>query len=57
MDDEEKERVFTPYFTTKKKGTGLGLYIAQKIIKEHNGEIAIQTEKDNGTTFDIVFTT
>jgi signal transduction histidine kinase len=55
MDDEEKERIFTPYFTTKQKGTGLGLYIAQKILKDHGGVIDVETEKDKGTTFTIVF--
>ena len=37
----------TPYFTTKKKGTGLGLPIVNKIINEHSGELIIK--KENGT--------
>ena len=53
MDDEEKERIFTPYYTTKKKGTGLGLFIAQKIIKDHNGVIEVSSEQNKGTVFDI----
>jgi signal transduction histidine kinase len=55
MDEEDKERVFKPYFTTKKKGTGLGLYIAQQIIREHGGSITIDTHKGDGTTFIITF--
>ncbi len=55
MDDEEKERVFTPYFTTKKGGTGLGLYIAQKIIRENRGEIKIIAAKNLGTRCQITF--
>lgn len=55
MDAEEKKRIFTPYFTTKKKGTGLGLYIAQQIIKEHGGTIRIESEKNQGTVFRIFF--
>ncbi len=55
MDTEEKERIFTPYFTTKQKGTGLGLYIAQKILKDHSGSIEVQTEKNRGTIFTITF--
>jgi len=55
MDDEDKERIFTPYFTTKKKGTGLGLYIAQRIIKEHHGTITIESKKGVGTVFAIAF--
>ncbi len=55
MDEEEKRRVFSPYFSTKKSGTGLGLYIAQKIIGDHGGNIAIDSEKDKGTAFEISF--
>ncbi len=55
MDAEERERIFTPYFTTKKQGTGLGLYIAQKIIKDHQGTITIETTKNQGTTFVLIF--
>jgi signal transduction histidine kinase len=53
MDTEEQERIFTPYFTTKKKGTGLGLFIAQKIINDHNAEIKVTSERDRGTAFNI----
>jgi signal transduction histidine kinase len=55
MDQEEQDRIFTPYFTTKKGGTGLGLYIAQKIIKEHGGRIQIRSEKNRGTEFSMIF--
>ena len=40
----------TPYFTTKKKGTGLGLPIVTKIINEHNGNFSIKSKKDNKGT-------
>ena len=44
----------TPYFTTKKTGTGLGLPIVTKIINEHNGIFSIKKNKDNkGTTVTI----
>ena len=36
----------TPYFTTKKTGTGLGLPIVTKIINEHNGNLSIKNNKD-----------
>ena len=36
----------TPYFTTKKKGTGLGLPIVSKIINEHSGNFSIKKKKD-----------
>lgn len=54
MDKEEIERIFTPYFTTKKGGTGLGLYIAQRILKEHRAEIKVTSKKGKGTTFKIL---
>ena len=55
MDEEEKQRIFTPYFTTKKHGTGLGLFIAQKIIKDHRGTVTVDTTPRQGTTFLITF--
>ncbi|MBE0432022.1 GHKL domain-containing protein [candidate division WOR-3 bacterium] len=57
MDEQEKNRVFSPYFSTKKSGTGLGLYIAQKIIKDHGGEIDIVSRRNEGTTFEIALRT
>jgi PAS domain S-box-containing protein len=55
MDDEEAKRIFSQYFTTKKSGTGLGLFIAQKIIKDHGGTIKTSSEKNRGTIFTITF--
>ena len=55
MTPEEMEKVFEPFFTTKDKGTGLGLAIVFNIIKKHNGEILVDSEKDKGTTFYMAF--
>jgi two-component system nitrogen regulation sensor histidine kinase NtrY len=52
--DEDKEKLFLPYFSTKKDGTGLGLAIASRIIKEHNGHIGVKDNKPKGTVFTIV---
>lgn len=49
--DEIKDRVFLPFFTTKNKGTGMGLPISLKIVKEHNGYIAFESKKGEGTEF------
>ncbi len=46
-------RVFEPYFTTKADGTGLGLTMAYKVVKEHGGDIRVQSEPGRGTTFTI----
>ena len=46
----------TPYYTTKIKGTGLGLPIVNKIINEHSGDFSIQNKKDgNGVNIEISF--
>ncbi|MGB9720908.1 MAG: ATP-binding protein [bacterium] len=47
------KRIFEPYYTTKKGGTGLGLFIAQKIVREHNGEINVESSDGLGTRFNI----
>jgi len=48
---EERDRLFTPYYTTKSHGTGLGLAVAQSVITDHNGSISVQSEPGRGTTF------
>ncbi len=49
--DEDKGRLFEPYFSTKKSGTGLGLTIVNAIIADHNGYIRVRDNKPKGTTF------
>jgi two-component system nitrogen regulation sensor histidine kinase NtrY len=51
--DEDKERLFLPYFSTKKDGTGLGLAIANRIIAEHRGYIRVSDNEPKGTFFTI----
>ena len=53
IDDALKAKIFNLYFTTKAKGTGIGLSIVQRIISEHNGVINMINNK-NGTTFKII---
>jgi signal transduction histidine kinase len=48
---EEIAMIFQPYFTTKSKGTGLGLTIAKEIISQHNGIISVESEENIGSTF------
>ena len=45
---DDTTKIMTPYFTTKKNGTGLGLPIVSKIINEHSGELTISNQNDSG---------
>lgn len=53
MTEDEKLRLFEPYFSTKKTGTGLGLAIVSTIISDHNGYIRVQENSPHGTIFTI----
>jgi signal transduction histidine kinase len=47
----EIEKIFKPFYTTKTRGAGLGLAIVERIVKEHGGEIRVESAKGKGTTF------
>jgi two-component system, NtrC family, nitrogen regulation sensor histidine kinase NtrY len=48
---EVKERLFLPYFSTKKRGTGLGLHIVSRIMQEHGGSIRVEENQPAGARF------
>ncbi|MBW2028043.1 MAG: PAS domain S-box protein [Deltaproteobacteria bacterium] len=54
MDEKVKQKLFTGFFSTKgNKGTGLGLPVTQKIVKEHKGQLSFESEVGKGTTFSL----
>ncbi|HUV07716.1 MAG TPA: ATP-binding protein [Spirochaetia bacterium] len=53
--EENMRKIFEPYFTTKEFSSGLGLTLVFKIIKEHRGEILVNSKEGQGTTFSLSF--
>lgn len=52
--DNQRDRIFEPYFTTKQSGTGLGLAISKKIVEKVGGTITFTSDKEKGTIFFII---
>lgn len=55
MDEETLQHIFSPFYTTKQTGTGLGMIITNKIMQEHGGTITIDSKANVGTTVTIAF--
>lgn len=55
IDHEIIEKIFVPFYTTKKKGTGIGLSLSRQIMKLHNGNISVKSEPGKGTEFSLKF--
>jgi signal transduction histidine kinase len=53
LSEEERSRLFTPYYTTKQHGTGLGLAIVQSVVADHAGKIWVDSQPGHGATFHI----
>jgi len=52
---EIQDKMFIPFFSTKKKGTGIGLSLSREIVKMHNGRLQVQTKIDEGSAFTVLF--
>ena len=53
MPTEIREKIFTPFFTTKSRGSGLGLPTSKRLIEAHHGTISVDCPSDGGTTVTI----
>ena len=49
--EDHLERIFEPFYTTKTRGTGLGLHLARRVIEGHHGELRVESEAGRGSTF------
>jgi two-component system, NtrC family, sensor histidine kinase HydH len=55
MTEEEQEKLFDPFFSTRKDGTGLGLAVSHQIVEQHNGRIEVESKRGLGTTMKVIF--
>jgi two-component system sensor histidine kinase HydH len=55
IEQELMDRIFTPFFTTKQGGTGLGLATVRKIVEAHRGNIEVESTAGEGTKFRMCF--
>jgi two-component system sensor kinase FixL len=54
LSQEQMQRIFQPFFTTKEKGTGLGLAVCRSIVSAHGGKLWAVNEPQRGTRFNIL---
>ncbi|GAA3947698.1 GHKL domain-containing protein [Chitinophaga oryziterrae] len=54
IDTDAMDKIFIPFYTTKKKGSGIGLSLSQQIIQLHGGQLKVSNTNNNGTTFHIL---
>jgi two-component system nitrogen regulation sensor histidine kinase NtrY len=55
IDEEAMEKIFIPFFTTKKSGSGIGLSLSRQIMRKHQGTLSVKSKVDEGTEFQMKF--
>ncbi|MEQ9119814.1 ATP-binding protein [Fulvivirga sp.] len=55
IDDEALQKIFIPFFTTKKSGSGIGLSLSRQIMRQHQGMLGVKSKVDEGTEFFLRF--
>jgi signal transduction histidine kinase len=55
IDEEALQRIFIPFYTTKKSGSGIGLSLSRQIMRQHQGSITVKSKLDEGTEFSLKF--
>lgn len=55
IEEEAMSKIFIPFFTTKKKGSGIGLSLSKQIMRRHKGNIQVRSKLGEGTTFKLIF--
>jgi two-component system, NtrC family, nitrogen regulation sensor histidine kinase NtrY len=55
IEEEALGKIFIPFFTTKKKGSGIGLSLSKQIMRRHKGNIQVRSTLGEGTTFKLIF--
>lgn len=55
MQEEQLNRLFEPFYTSKAQGIGLGLYVSQKIMREHGGRMEVSSVRGQGAVFTLRF--
>ena len=54
VDPSVRDKIFQPFFTTRRDGTGLGLALVQKIVVTHNGRVTVSNEAGGGAVFEMI---
>ena len=55
IEEEALSKIFIPFFTTKSKGSGIGLSLSKQIMRRHKGNIQVRSTQGEGTTFKLIF--